>query len=123
MAATKKQDKTRTEEQARTEAGFAAGNQAGTDEAAGDGQHENQHENQHEGQGGDQSNASGEGRAKAPDQGEQLYPVAELAELHRLPSWQSASLFRLMDWDAGKSVSETEFATAMAKLRKRPMGG
>jgi hypothetical protein len=61
----------------------------------------------------------------APEQdGEpELFTLSELAEKFRLPSWQSAALHKLMEWEPGKQVTETEYLNGMAALKNRRVGG
>ena len=52
-----------------------------------------------------------------------LFSLEELAEAKRVPGWQSAALHKLMGWEPGKRVSETEYAAALARLKSRRIGG
>lgn len=52
-----------------------------------------------------------------------LVPLAELAQTHRVPTWQQAALHRLMDWEDGKLVTDAEYQSALARLSGRRMGG
>ena len=46
-----------------------------------------------------------------------------LADRHRVPTWQQASLCRFMDWADGKVVSNAEYLDALGKLKSRRVGG
>lgn len=52
-----------------------------------------------------------------------LLPLAELAQLHRVPTWQQAALHTLMGWQDGKMVTDNEYQVALARLSGRRMGG
>ena len=52
-----------------------------------------------------------------------LFSLEELAEAKRVPGWQSAALHKLMGWEPGKRVSETEYVEALARLKGRRLGG
>jgi hypothetical protein len=64
--------------------------------------------------------ANAEAMAESPSA---LQDVDELIRTHGLPAWQGAALCRFAGWAPGKTVSVTEFETALAGLAKRPMGG
>ena len=52
-----------------------------------------------------------------------LYSLEELASVRRIPGWQAAALHKLMGWEPGKRVSETEYVAALARLKNRRLGG
>ena len=62
--------------------------------------------------------------AKKPEDAEPvLMSISELAMKHRLATWQTAALLRLMEWTPEKQVSESEFASALNILHSRRIGG
>ena len=65
--------------------------------------------------------AKAEAEAKAKAAG--LVGVEELASKHRIASWQTAALCRLMGWEPGKLVTEAEYKDALARLNNRRIGG
>jgi hypothetical protein len=54
---------------------------------------------------------------------EPLYTLSGAAEKFRVPAWQSAALHTLMEWAPGKRVREGEYASALARLKNRRIGG
>ena len=52
-----------------------------------------------------------------------LESLSELANRHRLTTWQQAALLRFMDWTDDKRVSEAEYAAALDGLKPRRIGG
>ncbi|NDV18267.1 hypothetical protein GO013_02405 [Pseudodesulfovibrio sp. JC047] len=52
-----------------------------------------------------------------------LMPVETLADTAKLPSWELAALRQATDWADGKQVTQSEFDTALNRLRTRPQGG
>ena len=52
-----------------------------------------------------------------------LMSISEFAMKHRLATWQTAALLRLMEWTPEKQVSESEFASALNILHSRRIGG
>ena len=65
----------------------------------------------------------GQGTGTEQDVEPELFTLAELAEKFRLPSWQSAALHRMMEWEPGKQVTEDAYRKAMDGLKTRRMGG
>lgn len=51
-----------------------------------------------------------------------LISFQELAAKHRLPTWQSAAILRLLDKEDDVCLSEQEFLQAVEKLYNRKMG-
>ena len=74
-----------------------------------------------------QANAESEALAKAESDAKKAaqksYGVDELANKHRIPSWQTAALVRLMGWEEGKLVTDDEYKKALQKLTNRRIGG
>lgn len=64
------------------------------------------------------------GAAPAPEAPKEdgLVSIDALAVDFRLPSWQAAALERMMQWEKGKRVSKKDYAAALEKLKKRPLG-
>ena len=58
-----------------------------------------------------------------PDTPPVLESLGVLADRHRVPTWQQASLCRFMDWADGKMVSNAEYLDALGKLKSRRVGG
>jgi hypothetical protein len=52
---------------------------------------------------------------------DKLYPVEDVGK--DLQGWEKAALVQDNNWRAGKQVTLNEYETALAILRKRPMGG
>lgn len=52
-----------------------------------------------------------------------LFSISELAMRHRLASWQTAALLRMMGWQDDRLAGEDEFRDAMAMLQNRRIGG
>jgi hypothetical protein len=52
-----------------------------------------------------------------------LYSLEELADAKRVPGWQIAALHKMMSWEPGKRVSETEYTAALVRLKNRRLGG
>lgn len=65
------------------------------------------------------------GISSAPEQEDApaLESLSELANRHRLTTWQQAALLRFMDWTDDKRVSEAEYAAALDGLKTRRIGG
>ena len=53
----------------------------------------------------------------------ELESLSVLADLHRVPTWQQASVCRLMGWADGKAVTNAEYMDALEKLKTRRVGG
>lgn len=52
-----------------------------------------------------------------------LVSIEVLASDLRLPSWQTAALNRLMEWETGKRVTREEYLKALQRLKNRRLGG
>ena len=63
---------------------------------------------------------TGEKSSEQPQK--KLIAFHELADKHRLPTWQSAAVLKLLDKEDDVFLSEQEFLTALEKLRSRSMG-
>lgn len=50
-------------------------------------------------------------------------PLDALATTHRVPGWQAAALSRLMGWEEGKMVTDSEYRAALDLLGNRKQGG
>lgn len=76
---------------------------------------------------GQDGNAPEDGKPETAPEGEESGPellsIDDLAEKHRLASWESAALNRMKGWEPGKRVSATEYAAALAQLANRRIGG
>ena len=55
--------------------------------------------------------------------GGELESLSVLADRHRVPTWQQASVCRLMGWADGKAVTIAEYMDALEKLKTRRVGG
>lgn len=55
--------------------------------------------------------------------GGELESLSVLADRHRVPTWQQASVCRLMGWADGKAVTNAEYMDALEKLKTRRVGG
>ena len=53
----------------------------------------------------------------------ELESLSVLADRHRVPTWQQASVCRLMGWADGKAVTNAEYMDALEKLKTRRVGG
>lgn len=53
----------------------------------------------------------------------ELSSLSELADRHRVPSWQQAALCRFMGWAEGKLVSDAEYRDALENLKRRRLCG
>lgn len=62
------------------------------------------------------------GEKKTEQSQKKLIAFHELAAKHRLPTWQSAAVLKLLDKEDDVFLSEQEFLTALEKLRSRSMG-
>lgn len=52
-----------------------------------------------------------------------LLTLDELAQRHRVPTWQIGALLRYMDWEPDKLATDAEFVGALGLLSGRPLGG
>lgn len=52
-----------------------------------------------------------------------LLTLDELAQRHRVPTWQIGALLRYMDWEQDKQATDAEFVGALGLLSGRPLGG
>ena len=75
-----------------------------------------------EGEGAAQSEAS-KTEDVATAAGGELESLSVLADRHRVPTWQQASVCRLMGWADGKAVTNAEYMDALEKLKTRRVGG
>ena len=70
-----------------------------------------------------EADAKAKADAEAKVKAAGLMSVEELASKHRVASWQTAALNRLMGWEAGKLVTDKEYKDALARLTNRRIGG
>lgn len=66
---------------------------------------------------------AGAGELASPRMDPPLERLEVLADRHRVPTWQQASLCRLMGWEDGKMVANAEYLDALDKLKTRRVGG
>lgn len=52
-----------------------------------------------------------------------LLTLDELAQRHRVPTWQLGALLRFMNWETDRRATDDEFAEALRLLSGRPLGG